>query len=56
MLGILTNKWYQDSLSQSVWSGTTINSFPSVRLAYRMPIDEKVYFAGEWTADEFNGY
>jgi len=54
--GILTNKWYQDSLSKSVWSGTTINAFPSVRLAYRMPIDEKVYFAGEWTADEYNGY
>jgi len=54
--GFLRNTWWEDPYSMSVWAGTNINAYPSLRRAFLVPVQEKVYFAGEWAADKYNGY
>ncbi|ELR11477.1 amine oxidase, flavincontaining superfamily protein [Acanthamoeba castellanii str. Neff] len=54
--GFLRNSWWEDPYSMSVWAGTNINAYPSLRRAFLVPVQEKVYFAGEWAADKYNGY
>lgn len=54
-VGFLRNTWWEDPYSMSVWAGTNINAYPSLRRAFLVPVKEKVYFAGEWAADKYNG-
>jgi hypothetical protein len=53
--GFLRNSWWENPYSMSVWAGTNINAYPSLRRAFLVPVQEKVYFAGEWAADKYNG-